>query len=251
MNELVVINQNGQLLVDSRQVADMVEVRHGDLLEKIGIYEKYLTSGKFRSLDFFIPEKYIDTKGEARPCYHITRKGCDMVANKLTGEKGVLFTATYVTKFEEMERTIKQIKLPKTYAEALRDLADSWEQNQKLLADNTRMKPKEESYDMLMDAEGCLTMDEVAKTLDIKNIGRNNLFRLLVLEKIIYRKGDIYLPMQEYKSHFIVKQNPLKIGSFVKERSQLFMNTRGLDWLAHTLVKRGYSVNYNNKTVIA
>ena len=27
-----------------------------------------------------------------------------MVANKMTGEKGVLFTAAYVTKFEEMEK---------------------------------------------------------------------------------------------------------------------------------------------------
>jgi len=41
------------------------------------------------------------------PCYLITKKGCDMVANKMTGEKGVLFTATYVTKFDEMEKQIK------------------------------------------------------------------------------------------------------------------------------------------------
>jgi len=30
-----------------------------------------------------------------------------MVANKMVGERGVLFTATYVTKFEEMEQTIQ------------------------------------------------------------------------------------------------------------------------------------------------
>jgi phage regulator Rha-like protein len=30
-----------------------------------------------------------------------------MVANKMTGEKGVLFTAAYVIKFEEMEKTLK------------------------------------------------------------------------------------------------------------------------------------------------
>ena len=32
-----------------------------------------------------------------------------MVANKLTGEKGVLFTAEYVTRFEEMEKQLNQI----------------------------------------------------------------------------------------------------------------------------------------------
>ena len=30
-----------------------------------------------------------------------------MVANKMTGEKGILFTAIYVTKFEEMEKALK------------------------------------------------------------------------------------------------------------------------------------------------
>ena len=94
----------------------MTEVRHSDLLEKIRTYEAYLTNGEFRSLDFFVPNAYTDIKGEARRLYLITRKGCDMVANKMTGEKGVLFTAAYVTKFEEMER--KQQK-PVTALDAL------------------------------------------------------------------------------------------------------------------------------------
>lgn len=39
-----------------------------------------------------------------------------MVANKLTGEKGVIFTAKYVNRFAEMEQ---KIKLPKTDREIL------------------------------------------------------------------------------------------------------------------------------------
>lgn len=35
------------------------------------------------------------------PNYLITKKGCDMIANKMTGRKGVLFTAVYVSAFEE------------------------------------------------------------------------------------------------------------------------------------------------------
>ncbi len=118
-----------------------------------------------------------------------------------------------------------------------RKIASLEEERQKLL-------PKAASYDILMDASGCLTMDEVAKTLDIKGIGRNNLFKLLVIERIVYKKGDIYLPMQEYKSHFIVKQNPIRKGDAIIERSQLFMTPKGLDWLAHKLIDRGYQVNY-------
>lgn len=106
------------------------------------------------------------------------------------------------------------------------------------------LEPKAASYDILMDASGCLTMDEVAKILDIKGIGRNNLFKLLVVEGIIYKKGDCYLPYQEYKSHFIVKQNPIRKGDMIIERSQLFMTPKGLDWLAHKLIDKGYQVNY-------
>jgi anti-repressor protein len=106
------------------------------------------------------------------------------------------------------------------------------------------MKPKVESYNVLMDSAGCLTMREAAQILDIKGIGQNNFFKLLVLERIIYKKGDIYLPMQEYKSHFQVKQNPIRKGDRIEERSQLFLTTKGLDWLAHKLIDKGYQVNY-------
>ncbi|AUS87771.1 hypothetical protein LBYS11_16150 [Lysinibacillus sp. YS11] len=112
MSQLKVVSFNGQLVTDSRDVAEMVGIRHSDLLEKIGGSKKvtgyitHLTNGKFRSSDFFITHNYTDEKGEIRPCYLLTRKGCDMVANKMTGEKGVLFTAMYVTRFEEMEQVL-------------------------------------------------------------------------------------------------------------------------------------------------
>lgn len=112
MKELSIITHNGIETVDSREVAQAIESRHSDLLEKVSNYNSFLTNGKFRSLDFFIPSTYKDSKGEERPCYLLTKKGCDMVANKMTGEKGVLFTAAYVTAFEKMRETIAAHKLP-------------------------------------------------------------------------------------------------------------------------------------------
>ncbi|WP_217597139.1 Rha family transcriptional regulator [Cohnella sp. GbtcB17] len=104
MVQLEIVKRDGLLAVDSRDIAEMTSVRHSDLLEKIDVYVMHLTNGEFRSLDFFIPGEYRDSKGEVRRKFDCTRKGCDMIANKMTGEKGVLFTAAYVTKFEEMER---------------------------------------------------------------------------------------------------------------------------------------------------
>jgi len=105
MNNLTIINQDGQLLVDSRQVAEMVGKEHSHLLRDIKGYISILgPNPKVDSAQFFIESTYIDKQNQARACYLITKMGCEMVANKLTGEKGVLFTAAYVTKFNQMEQ---------------------------------------------------------------------------------------------------------------------------------------------------
>lgn len=106
MNELSIIHKNGVDVIDSREVATMVEKPHSDLMKSIRNYTDTLNAGDFSSVDFFIPHVYTDSKGEQRPCYLLTKKGCDMVANKMTGEKGVLFTAAYVTAFEKMRETV-------------------------------------------------------------------------------------------------------------------------------------------------
>jgi Rha family phage regulatory protein len=110
MNELTIINLDGRLLVDSREVAEMTGKRHDHLLRDIDNYVKVLsesTAPNFGVSDFFIESSYQDSTGRTLKRYLLTRKGCEMVANKLTGKKGVLFTAAYVTKFEEMEQAIR------------------------------------------------------------------------------------------------------------------------------------------------
>lgn len=103
--------------IDSREVAEMVGIQHKDLLKKVRNYQQILESAKLRPQDFFIPSTYkVENNNKTYECYLLTKKGCEMVANKLTGEKGVIFTAKYVNRFEEME---KQIKIPKTDREIL------------------------------------------------------------------------------------------------------------------------------------
>ncbi|ETK27411.1 Rha family transcriptional regulator [Paenibacillus larvae] len=117
MNQLNVINRNGQLLVDSREVAEMIGKQHGHLLRDIDSYKNVLTESNYGVSEFFLEHSYQDRTGRKLKCYLLTRKGCDMVANKMTGGKGVLFTAEYVTRFEEMEH--KLTKPPQTSLEIL------------------------------------------------------------------------------------------------------------------------------------
>ncbi|CAI6301626.1 Rha family transcriptional regulator [Bacillus subtilis] len=105
---LKLIETNGQYLIDSRDVAEYIDKRHDHLLRDIKKYIDVIsTNPNLGSLDFFVPSTYQDNKGQVRPHYLLTKKGCEMVANKMTGEKGVLFTAEYVTRFNEMDHHLQ------------------------------------------------------------------------------------------------------------------------------------------------
>jgi len=118
MKELTLIKHGDTAYIDSREVADAIGKRHDNLLRDIAEYLRILDKANalnFEGIKFFVPAEYIDSRGRAKPCYLISRRGADIIANKLIGEKGVLFTAAYVTKFHEMaererEREIAEIK---------------------------------------------------------------------------------------------------------------------------------------------
>lgn len=192
MMNLSIINSNGQFTVDSREVAEMIEVRHSDLLEKIQGYVRTLENsenGEYRSLNFFIPGEYTSEGNTKKyPCYLLTRKGCDMVANKMTGEKGVLFTAAYVTKFEEMEKRQKPLQIDSKF---LFQIAAQLEEKEKQIL---LMKPKAEFFDAVADSKTAIEMSQAAKVLNYGK-GRNTLFAILRAEKILRDNNE---PYQEF-----------------------------------------------------
>lgn len=167
---------HGKSVIDSREVAEMVEKNHKDLLRDIRGYIKIMENTNernFAPVDFFIPSTYQDNKGEDRPCYLITKKGCDMIANKLTGEKGVLFTAAYVTAFEKMREKVEQ-GLPKDYPSALRALADAAEKQMKLEAENAIQRqaiadfqPIKQYVDTILSSTRTMTTTQIAADYDM------------------------------------------------------------------------------------
>ena len=71
--------------IDSREVADIVEKNHKDLMRDIRRYCKQIeeinkSSEPQRNLalsDFFLESSYFDAQGQERPCYFVTKKGCE------------------------------------------------------------------------------------------------------------------------------------------------------------------------------
>lgn len=119
----------------SMEVAEMVEKTHDNLIKSIRRYSKYIDESnasldavkndavseednlkqlknevvKAETIDlqeFWTESQYKDGKGQTRPCYNITKKGCEFIAHKCTGRKGTVFTARYINRFHEMENEI-------------------------------------------------------------------------------------------------------------------------------------------------
>lgn len=114
-----------------------------------------------------------------------------MVANKLTGEKGVIFTAKYVNRFEEMENHIKQQvpALPNNYLEALEQLVSEVKMNEQLILENNQLKLKLECKGL--DENRIYSVNEIAQEHDMSARELNN---FLFDKGVQYtRKGRWYL----------------------------------------------------------
>lgn len=109
------MNTLEQKYLSSREVAEMVGKDHSDLLKDIRRYTEYLNEGNFPLVEYFKEDTYKDAKGETRNCYMISKKGCEFIAHKMTGQKGAIFTAKYIERFHEMQDALQ----PKSQLEIL------------------------------------------------------------------------------------------------------------------------------------
>lgn len=140
--------ENNTNTITTLEIAEMMELEHWQILRKlegtknqdgstkqVGIIQ-ILTNNKIVVSDYFIPSTYKDASGKENKCYKVTKMGCDFLANKFNGEKGIIFTARYVKRFDEMERG----QVPKDFPSALRAYADEVERRQIAEQENEKLQ---------------------------------------------------------------------------------------------------------------
>ncbi len=103
-NELI----KSENTITSLEVAEMIGKEHSNLMKDIRRYIQKSAEVKIDLGDFFIESTYLDANNQSRPCFNVTKKGCEFIAHKLTGTKGIAFTAKYINRFHNMEDYIKQ-----------------------------------------------------------------------------------------------------------------------------------------------
>jgi phage regulator Rha-like protein len=202
---LNLIQRNGAWCADSREIAEMTDKRHDHLIRDIEGYIEILSETPnlgngvtVRVSDFFVESSYSSGNPPRHyKCFLITRRGCDMVANKMTGEKGILFTAAYVTKFEEMERQLRPIQ-PQSRDQIIQAGYVA------LLELVEEMKPKADYYDRLIDRNGLTNFRDTAKAIGIKE---SEFIDALDRKGFIYRDaGGRIKPSASYSELFELKE---------------------------------------------
>lgn len=182
--------------ISSREVAKLMGTPHNDLMKKIRSIGKSLTKEEFPSLEYWVESTYTDSKSEERKEYLVSKKGCELLAHKSTGEKGVLFTVKYMERFEEMEKALLNQSAPSYMIEDPIQRAQKWieecEEKNRLLTENQikteqldALEPIKEYHDKVLLSPKLITSTDIAKDLGISSI---SLHRLLNKKGIIFRR---------------------------------------------------------------
>lgn len=240
MNDLVISEIANECVLDSRRVAEMIGKTHAHLCRDIaGYIDVISTNPKLDSLKFFVEQSYKDKKGEVRKRYDITKMGCEMVANKLTGQKGIMFTAKYVEIFNKMAEQIIEERTDSYMITDPVKRAKKWieeeTERQKLRAENKVMLPKAQFYDTVANTESLFSMADVAKTLDM-GIGRNKLFAFLRNKGILDKDNH---PYQKYvdAGYLRLVENHCKAGDNDVVYKCTYVKQKGIDYIRKILLK--------------
>lgn len=173
------------------------------------------------------------------------KKGCEFLAHKTTGEKGVLFTVKYMERFEEMERIIKEQKLELSARDkGILDIVNSKSDIEQAIAIKTfeevvtaplietieEQKPDVQFANRIRtDGRKVYSISQASKLLKLP-YGRNKLVENLRNLKILQSNNE---PYQTYidRDYLLVELNETGNKLVVTPR----ITGKGMKWLENKL----------------
>ncbi|HAR6613028.1 TPA: Rha family transcriptional regulator [Staphylococcus pseudintermedius] len=185
------IENNSELgaVVSSRVVANELERRHDNVKRDL---EQILMSSNVSAL--IIPSEYKDSRGRKQKEYLLTKDGFTLYMFNIQGHNE--FKMAYINRFNEMENAL-QNRLPGTYKEALTQLLETVERNEKLELENNMQKqkiaeyePKASYLDTILNNKNLVTVGQIAKDYGMSAQALNKLLHDL---KVQYKQSGQWL----------------------------------------------------------
>lgn len=222
--------------INSKEVAEMMEMEHSKLIRKIEGINKDFREAKIGVSEYWVESTY-KTEGNNKTykCYEVTKMGCEFLAHKSTGKKGNIFTARYMERFNQMEKALEQISekdrlLLKLFSSNPEEVASAHKQlveleTRPLIETIEEQKPLVDFASTVHEAGNAITIGEFAKALREEKgvkIGRNILFQRLREFKVLDKKN---LPYQKFldKGWFKVIEKTMKVDN--DEDFRLYVQT--------------------------
>lgn len=104
-NLINVLNNEGTLVVSSREVAENFDKRHDHTLRNI---ENIISNDSTQNWgQYFVPSEYKDSSGKINKEYLLTRDGFSLLVMGFTGQKALEWKLKYIEAFNKMEQALK------------------------------------------------------------------------------------------------------------------------------------------------
>jgi anti-repressor protein len=194
MEEIILNEVNGEATVSSREISEKFGKEHKDVLEMI----RNLMAENSAVKNMISEGIYKTDRGRKYPEFNLTRDGFSLIVMGFTGSKALDWKLKYIEAFNKMEAKLKDQNskaLPTTYKDALLQLVQQIEDNEKLLDEVDRYTR------FLCEKTGHLAKSDLAKKLDVS-------FQRLAS---VLKKVDVYTPTSQVKQEFLEKYPNLKL----------------------------------------
>lgn len=246
-----VTNEN-IVTISSREVAEMMEVRHDSLMRKIEGMSEIFREHKIVVSEYWIESTYkVEGNNKTYKEYQVTKQGCQMLAHKSTGERGVVFTHKYMKRFEELENENNMLKEtlsqrdklllslfsnnPVEVATAHKQLVEM--ETKPLLETIEEQKPKAEYHDNVLNTNNGITTTVIAKSYGMSSQQLNN---ILALEKVQFKRNGQWFLYKKYQNEGYTLDSTYYLENVNATRHTTKWTEKGRKFIDKLLKDNGY-----------
>lgn len=249
------VQTTGKVLT-SLEVAEMVGKEHRHVLRDIRKIKEDLGQLKIGQSSYFTESTYKNSQNKTQPMFLLTKQGCELYGNRMTGIDGTAFAVKYIHRFNEMEQKEQQQQraLPSYQIDDDVERAMRWiqeRQNFEKVALAYKKTSDERNYlaqevisheERLGENKNLHTVSLIAGKFGLT---ANKLNTILVENKIQYKKGKTYHLYAGYKDKGLAEHVAVTVSE-----DKVIYNLKWTEKGFHFIVRLLRSMDYTTEAPI-